>query len=73
MDKEIKCVDCGSMFFFTERDQEFYKMKEYKDPKRCIPCRGIKKTKFPNDVRKSSGPLTQGVPLGFEEGRHDDY
>ncbi len=43
-DKTIKCVDCGSEFIFTARDQEFYQEKGFtNEPKRCKACRDKKK------------------------------
>jgi hypothetical protein len=42
-DKVLKCVDCGSDFTFTGRDQEFFAKQGFQDPKRCKPCRDVKK------------------------------
>ena len=43
-DKTIKCVDCGTEFVFTARDQAFYAEKGFtNEPKRCKPCRDVKK------------------------------
>jgi hypothetical protein len=42
-DIEIKCIDCSEPFWWTERDQEFYKEKGLSKPKRCKNCRAIKK------------------------------
>lgn len=42
-DKNIECVDCGKPFVFTVRDQEFFKSKSFSEPKRCRPCRDLKK------------------------------
>ena len=52
-DKTIKCVDCGTEFTFTARDQEFYHEKGFtNEPKRCKQCREKKKaernSKFEN-------------------------
>ena len=44
--KLLVCVDCGNEFEFTTRDQEFYKLHGYVDPKRCYPCRKKKKARF---------------------------
>ena len=48
---EIKCVDCGNPFYFTDRDQAFYQEKGYQQPKRCVDCRRIKKQQM-----ESRGP-----------------
>lgn len=55
-DKTITCVDCGTDFVFTARDQEFYAEKGFNnEPKRCRSCRDKKKaeknTKFSEDRR----------------------
>ena len=43
-DKTIKCIDCGTEFIFTARDQAFYAEKGFtNEPKRCKPCRNAKK------------------------------
>ena len=48
-DKTIKCVDCGTEFVFTARDQEFYQEKGFtNEPKRCKACRDKKKAERNN-------------------------
>lgn len=42
-DKKLNCADCGTEFIFSERDQQFFAQKGFADPKRCKPCRDIKK------------------------------
>lgn len=42
-DQTLQCVDCGSDFVYTDRDQQFYEKQGYTPPKRCKPCRDIKK------------------------------
>ena len=49
-DKTIKCVDCGTEFTFTARDQAFYAEKGFNnEPKRCKACRDQKKAKMNKD------------------------
>jgi hypothetical protein len=44
-EKSIKCSDCGITFTFTAGEQEFYASKGFtNEPKRCVPCRAIKKS-----------------------------
>lgn len=43
LNKTLKCVDCGKDFDFSERDQKFFQEKGFSEPKRCKPCRDIKK------------------------------
>jgi len=49
-DKQLTCVDCSQPFVFTERDQQFFAQKGFTDPKRCKPCRDVKK-----QAKKSQG------------------
>jgi CxxC-x17-CxxC domain-containing protein len=43
-DKVLQCVDCGSTFTFTVRDQEFYLERGFSEPKRCPACRAARKS-----------------------------
>ena len=45
-DRWLTCQDCGDEFVFTARDQQFYKQKGYEEPKRCKPCRELKKSGY---------------------------
>ncbi len=43
-DQIIACVDCGTEFTFSAREQEFFAQKGFTSlPKRCKPCRGARK------------------------------
>lgn len=42
-DKTITCLECGQPFQFLERDQEFYAKNNFTEPKRCKPCRTMRK------------------------------
>lgn len=38
--KSIQCSDCGAMFTFTAREQEFFASKGFtNEPTRCPQCR----------------------------------
>ena len=52
-DIEIECIDCGNHFTHDARDQAFYNEQQppYKEPKRCRPCRVIKKAKREKEGR----------------------
>lgn len=45
MNKIIKCQDCGKEFVLNESEQEFYKNKNFPEPKRCKTCRKTRKIK----------------------------
>lgn len=49
---ELRCVDCDSVFYFSERDQAFYQEKGYEQPKRCYKCRQAKKAQRQNNPYK---------------------
>ena len=38
-DKILRCRVCGSQFYFTEREQRFYKSKGLNVPQKCPNCR----------------------------------
>lgn len=42
------CIDCNTEFLFTVRDQEFYKVHGYVEPRRCYSCRKKKKQRYEN-------------------------
>lgn len=42
-DLNLKCKDCGQNFAFSEKDQKFFESKGFIQPKRCKPCRDLKK------------------------------
>lgn len=58
-DIEITCLDCQSTFLFTAADQAFYEEKQFTPPKRCKPCRQIKK-----DQRGGTGGSSRGGSSG---------
>ena len=48
-DKSIQCSDCGATFTFSVPDQEFFQTKGFtNDPKRCSPCRQIRRAQVGN-------------------------
>jgi len=42
-DKTITCIGCGRPFDFSSGEQEFFKKKDFNDPKRCPQCRAKRK------------------------------
>ena len=53
-DKVIKCIDCGTEFTFTAREQAFYHEKGFdNEPKRCKECREKKKARM-NSQKKDN-------------------
>ena len=59
-DMTITCVDCGSDFSFSERDQAFFAERGMSTPKRCRECRA---------ARKAQGGGA-GAPRGGDRVRH---
>lgn len=54
-DKELTCKECGKPFLFTEREQEFYKEKQFQnEPQRCPECRKARKQAIRS--HRNSGP-----------------
>ena len=38
-DKKLMCHDCHKEFYFTVKEQGFFKDRGFKDPRRCFRCR----------------------------------
>ena len=38
-DRKITCSDCNLEFTFSEKEQIFFKEKDFEDPRRCPKCR----------------------------------
>ncbi len=41
--KVLRCYDCGQSFVFTAGEQAYFKSKGLSEPKRCKPCRELRK------------------------------
>ena len=54
-DKTLVCADCRSEFIFTASEQQFYTDRGFSEPRRCSPCRAIKKA-----ARGDSGGYASG-------------
>jgi len=42
-DKVILCFDCGKQFIFTAGEQAYFQSKSLSIPKRCKPCRELRR------------------------------
>ena len=42
-EKKLICADCGQEFIFTEGEQRYFWSKGLAEPKRCKPCRMIRR------------------------------
>jgi CxxC-x17-CxxC domain-containing protein len=38
-DLELKCVQCGEIFIYTEKEQEMFYRRNLSQPQRCANCR----------------------------------
>ena len=47
-DKDLVCVDCGLKFTFTQDEQRFFWSKGLAEPKRCKPCRMLRRRSLTN-------------------------
>lgn len=61
---DLKCADCGNDFYFTERDQEFYRTKGFSQPKRCFQCRQKRKEE---KTGRQADPPTADFPQVWQE------
>lgn len=42
-DQTITCMDCKQAFVFTVNEQAFFAKQGFTTPKRCKPCRDVRK------------------------------
>ena len=45
IDRTIDCVECGTPFQWSVRDQVFYASRGYGPPKRCRRCRPLQRAR----------------------------
>jgi CxxC-x17-CxxC domain-containing protein len=69
-DKILACTDCGQQFVFTASEQDFYAQRGFTDPKRCAPCRNVRK-----GARAEGGPSRSGGygAGGYERGPREMF
>ena len=73
VDRQITCIDCGQPFLFTAGEQEFYDRKGFREePKRCKPCRDLRKSRRNNDLVATAQPRGTGNGNGNGYGGHGD-
>jgi len=46
-DKTLTCGDCKAEFVWTAGEQQFFSEKAWTAPKRCKPCRQLRKQERP--------------------------
>jgi hypothetical protein len=45
-DQQIVCVECHATFLFTSNERAWFSDQGYRPPKRCRPCRRIKRQRY---------------------------
>ena len=53
-DETLICVDCGKAFDFTAGEQEYFASKGLSTPKRCKPCRQLRRKTLVKDTGERS-------------------
>ena len=43
IDETLRCCDCGESFVFTSGEQSYFYSKGLSIPKRCAPCRELRR------------------------------
>ena len=51
--KHLVCVECGQEFTFSTGEQEFFHSKRLSEPKRCEPCRRLRKERLVPEVARN--------------------
>lgn len=71
---DLKCAECGNDFYFSEKDQAFYKEKGFQQPKRCYNCRQARKSNG-SQQQQPSQPQQKPAPRGrrYRDDEDDRY
>ena len=48
--EEKECIDCNNFFTITEGEANYFVQHELVSPKRCKPCRAVRKTRNPTSA-----------------------
>jgi len=60
LDTVVRCVECGEHFTITANDAEWFHSRGMFVPKRCRPCRNLRKGKAaPAGIAPKQEPLSQ--------------
>ena len=76
LDQKLTCKDCGVLFDFPPRDQDYYRENQWDPPVRCKPCRVTnKKLREEAAQRRAAGnvPDYEKRRSGMRENRKEDY
>jgi len=49
-DKDIACKDCAQVFVWTAGEQQWFAERQMRPPKRCKPCRAMKRAVYEANV-----------------------
>jgi len=55
VDGELTCLDCGREFTFTSGEQRYFWAKGLSEPKRCKPCRMLRKKSLVSITEEHDG------------------
>ena len=64
--EEKECIDCNNFFTITEGEANYFVQHELVPPKRCKPCRAVRKTRNPTSTPRShriAPSLTERVSI----------
>lgn len=53
----IVCAGCQTNFLFTDSERTFFESKGYTQPKRCKPCRELKKKQIEENSGKTQARI----------------
>jgi hypothetical protein len=58
---QANCVDCGKSFVISVKDQQFMAKMKFSLPKRCLPCRHIRRVAKAHEQKLQQGQ-EKGIP-----------
>lgn len=56
-DKELTCLECGNGFTWTEEEQEAFRRKGLREPKRCPECHRYRQESRRGRIRPQKPPM----------------
>jgi hypothetical protein len=68
--KSIICIDCGNSFVFTAEEQKYFFSKGLSEPKRCKPCRELRKRTLVRDTEMQRRFINECLQITEEGENH---
>jgi hypothetical protein len=68
-DLTLRCVDCGADFTFSVGEQLFFAQRDFRRPRRCGPCRRLKRAEYASEPRHGWSKASAQASTYWDGGR----